>query len=139
MRFAIPAHACEPPLPREHSFCQNVIEVADHGSSKERELLDDIERLIAASGEDVRVQPVGLRDGASYILVGIGVNIVSYLIIELIKYLVGRARDEVASRERPVIYISPMYAPKRVFRLPEEAEEAQEYFRRYPSRESPKN
>lgn len=136
MPFHIPAHACEPPLPRNHPFCQMTIDVAGHGRVEERELLEDIERFLADSGETVRVQRGSLRDADSYLILTIGVGIATNLITDLIKYLGKRLRDEHATRNKPVIYISPSYAPKRVFRLPEEVAAAQEHFRQYPSNDS---
>lgn len=139
MPFQIPAHALEPALPRNHPFCQNTIDVAGHGRPEEQELFEDIERFIADSGETVRIQRGSLRDADSYLVVTIGVGIATDLVAGFIKYLAKRLWDERESGKKPVIYISPAYAPKRAFRLPEEVEDAEEHFRRHPSRDSSEN
>lgn len=136
MPFEIPAHACEPPVPRDSPFYQNVIDIAGHGYPEEQVLRGEIEQLIASSTQSIRIGRTSLRDADSYLILTIGIGIATNLITDLIKYLAKRLMDEHAARQAPVIYISPAYAPKRVFRLPEEAKEAQEHFRHHPSRYS---
>lgn len=137
MAFNIPAHACEPPVSRDDPDYQGVIAVSLHGHPEEVQLRDEIERFLAVSGEIVKIQSVGIRDTDLYLIVTIGVGIATNLITDLVKYLAKRLRAEYTSKRTPVIYISSAYAPKKVFRLPEEERGAQEHFFNHPSQGDP--
>jgi hypothetical protein len=135
LTFKIPAHAYESPVPRDDPYYQKVIAVSAHGHPEELQLRGEIEGFLATYGKTVRVQYGIVRDAGLYLIVTIGVGIATSLITDLIKYLAKRLRDDCNSRRKPVVFISSSYAPKRVFRLPEEENEAREHFRRHLSQD----
>ena len=132
--YRIPAHACDPPASRDDPLFINTIDVSLHRHPEEQQMFHDIKSFVESSGERIAVREGRMLDADSYLVINIGVGIAANFVSDFIRYLVRRLRQDIETRRRPVIYIAPAYAPKKVFRLPEQADEATEWLRSYPSR-----
>ena len=108
-----PAHAFEPPVADDDPQFQGVIDVLLHGFPSELEVLAEIEELATHSKESVNIRRTSIRDGALYVIIQIGLGIASNLITTLIKEIGSKAAERLKEQGKPVIYISPAYAPRK--------------------------
>ena len=132
--FPLPSHAFAPAVGRDDPDYQGVIEVLTHESPEERQLLNGLLAMMDGTIEHVELRRTSIRDNGLYLILNVGVGIAANILTDFIRHAARLVRGLDKRRGNPVIYISPAYAPKKVFRLPEEEAEVLEYFRRFPSK-----
>lgn len=109
----------------------NVIEISRHGYREELILVTAIKECVQNLDPSIRTADLRILDAELYVIVSIGSGIAANVVYALLKHSARQLIDHWKESRKPVIYVCTSLLPKRVYKLPDEAQEALDYLRRY--------